>query len=68
MPHSSASKIEYWQIFILKRNLYFTNIISRDKNTSSEWSLDIQINSEPTKFFINFRSENPTERATNSMQ
>ncbi|TYI45753.1 hypothetical protein E1A91_D13G060300v1 [Gossypium mustelinum] len=68
MSHSSASKTEHWQIFILKRNPYFTKIISRDKDTSSEWSLDIQINSELTKFFINFKSKNPTERGTNSMQ
>ncbi|KAB2040326.1 hypothetical protein ES319_D02G075200v1 [Gossypium barbadense] len=68
MPHSSTSKTEHWQVFILKRDPYFTNIISRDKNTSSKWFLNIQINSESTKFFTNFRSENPTKRSTNSMQ
>ncbi|KAB2017907.1 hypothetical protein ES319_D08G194000v1 [Gossypium barbadense] len=68
MPHSSASKAEHRQIFILKRDPHFINCIHRNKNTSSEWSLDIQVNSEPAKIFINFRSENPTKRGTNCMQ
>nr|KJB81949.1 hypothetical protein B456_013G168500 [Gossypium raimondii] len=68
MSHSPTSKAEHWQIFILKRDPHFINSIHRNKNTSSEWSLDVQVNSEPTKVFINFRSENPTKRGTNCMQ
>ncbi|TYI57780.1 hypothetical protein E1A91_D11G306000v1 [Gossypium mustelinum] len=68
MPHSSASKTEHRKNFIFKRDPHFTNIISRDKNTSSKWSLNIQVNFEPTEVFINFRSENPTKRGTNCMQ
>ncbi|TYI94408.1 hypothetical protein E1A91_D02G202000v1 [Gossypium mustelinum] len=68
MPHSSTTKTEQWQIFILKRDPSFTNIIRRDKNTSSKWFLSIQTNSESTNLFTNFRSEDPTKRSTNSMQ
>ncbi|TYI45240.1 hypothetical protein E1A91_D13G023400v1 [Gossypium mustelinum] len=68
MPHSSTTKTEHWQVFILRGDPYFTNMISNDKNTSSKWFLDIQINSESTEFFTNFRSENPTKSPTNRMQ
>ncbi|TYI55699.1 hypothetical protein E1A91_D11G158900v1 [Gossypium mustelinum] len=68
MSQSSTTKAEHRQIFILKRNPHFANSISRNKNTSSKWSLNIQINSEPTKVFINFRSENPAKRGTDCMQ
>ncbi|TYI48041.1 hypothetical protein E1A91_D13G218600v1 [Gossypium mustelinum] len=68
MPHFFTSKAEHWQIFILKRNPHFINIINRDKNTLTKWSLNVQINPELTKIFIIFRYDNTTKRGTNCMQ